>query len=104
MKKIINGKRYDTDTAEVVHDWSNGYYCNDFHYCEETLYKTKSGAYFLCGEGGAMSKYSRSLGNNSWGGGAGIEPLTPDEARKWLEDHDGEEALEEYFVSDVVDA
>src|SRR5262249_8614778 len=24
MKRIIHGKRYDTKTAELVHDWDNG--------------------------------------------------------------------------------
>ncbi len=48
MKRIINGERYDTETAEV--DWDNGYYGGDFKRCEETLSRTKKGAWFSCGE------------------------------------------------------
>ena len=31
MKKVIDGKVYNTETAEHIGNWSNGYYCNDFH-------------------------------------------------------------------------
>lgn len=41
MKKIINGKKYDTDTAECVSCWSNGYGCGDFQYAEERLFRKK---------------------------------------------------------------
>ena len=103
MKKIINGKKYDTDTAGVIHEWDNGYYTNDFHYCSADLYRTKNGAYFLHGEGGAMSAYSASYGN-SRGSGSDIIPLTEKEALKWLEDHDGAEAIEEYFADEIEEA
>ncbi len=40
MKQIINGKLYDTDTAECIAD-------NEFHGGRgTTLYKTKKGAFF----------------------------------------------------------
>lgn len=35
MKKIIDGKKYDTETAKLVGEWTNGYSYNDFHYCTE---------------------------------------------------------------------
>lgn len=85
MKKVIGGALYNTETARQIGSWSNSYYPNDFQYCEETLYKTKSGKYFLHGEGGAMSKYAVSAGDNSWGGGEHIEPLNPQTAREWAE-------------------
>lgn len=91
MKKIINGKRYDTDTAKkLASDW----YSNrtDFHYWEETLYRKNTGEYFLHGEGGPASKYAQSVGQNSWSGGEKIIPLSVENARKWAEDHlDGDE-------------
>ena len=37
MKSIINGKRYDTETAQELASWDNGCNCGDFHECEETL-------------------------------------------------------------------
>jgi hypothetical protein len=104
VKKIVNGKRYDTETATKIHGWENGYYPSDFQYCHEVLYQTKSGTFFLWGEGGAMSKYSRPAGNNVTSGGQDITPLSKDEAKKWLEEHDGVEALETYFKDEIADA
>ena len=85
MKRVIDGKRYDTATAVKIAAWDNGLYSNDFGWCEESLYRTKNGNYFLAGEGGPMSGYSQSCGNNSYSGGEGIQALTPDEALEWLE-------------------
>lgn len=83
MKKIIEGKVYNTETATRVGEWSNEYYCNDFRFVSEELYKKKNGEFFLYGEGGAMSIYAEPEGNNSWTGGSAINPLTPKEAYDW---------------------
>lgn len=86
MKKIINGKRYDTTTAKEIgcDRYSNP---RDFHFWEETLYQKKTGEFFLFGEGGAASKYAESCGQNEWCGGCKIIPLTFETARKWAEEH-----------------
>ena len=97
MKKIINGKRYDTTTAKLIANWSNNYSCTDFKHCEEELYQTKKGAFFLFGTGGPMSKYAVSVGNNGYGGGSDITPLTLDEVKQWLEDTENYSKLEEFF-------
>ena len=97
MKKIINGKKYDTETASEVGSWSNGGGWRDFSHFEETLYRKKTGEFFLFGEGGPMTKYAVSTGQNSWSGGERIIPLTHENARKWAEEHlDGDE-YEEIF-------
>ncbi len=87
MKKVINGALYNTDTAKLLGNWDNGYPRNDFNFCEESLYRTKSGKYFLHGYGGPLSKYSVSHGDNEWCGGEHIEPLSSDTARDWSEEH-----------------
>ena len=104
MKKIINSKKYDTQTADVIHEWDNGIYGNDFRSCEETLYKTKNGAYFLHGQGGAMSKYAEPCGNNSVGGGSDIIPMEKEEAFQWLCEHDGEDPAEVEFPDMIQEA
>ena len=86
MKKIINGKKYDTDTAKEIGYWSNGYPHSDFNYCEETLYLKKTGEYFLHGEGGALTEYARNTWNGSTGGSC-IIPLTEEGAKNWAMDH-----------------
>lgn len=98
MKKVINGKSYNTETADKVASWSNDYSTSDFNWCEESLYKTKKGQWFIAGEGGAMSKYSKPCSNNSQCGGDGLELLTPDEAKSWLEDRDEIDILEAHFA------
>ena len=87
MKKIINGRLYDTDTAKEIAADGNGLSPRDFRSYSETLYLKRTGEYFLYGEGGPMTKYARSCGGNAWSGGSGIIPLTAEEAREWGEKH-----------------
>lgn len=85
MKKVINGKVYDTKTAERVAEWDNDYPVNDFHHVDEELYRKKTGEYFLYGSGGPLSQYAEWHGN-SGSGGERIIPLTYEEATKWAEE------------------
>lgn len=85
MKKIINGKKYDTDTAREMGHWDNGRLYSDFGYMEETLYLKKTGEYFLHGEGGPATKYADYLCENTTSYGEAIIPLDEDEAKSWAE-------------------
>lgn len=99
MKRIINNKVYDTETARNVGAWDNGKYGNDFGRLSETLYQKKTGEFFLYGEGGPMTKYAKSAGNNSWSGGEEIIPLTVEAARTWAEEHlTADEYMREFEV------
>lgn len=94
MKKIINGKVYDTDTAHRCGEYEPNPYKNDFHWYIEKLYQKKTGEFFLYGQGNAASKYSRSCGLNEWSGGEKIIPLSYDSAREWAEQHlDGDDYI-----------
>ena len=104
MKKIIDGKRYDTSTAELIHEWHNGQYPNDFKRREKNLYLTKKGAWFLHHIGGALTDMSVSCGGTSRAGSEDIEPITEDNAYEFLESHGGENVIEEYFPDRVQDA
>lgn len=73
MRKIINGKLYDTDTAVSIGQCESGI-PGDLDYVSETLYQKKTGELFIHGEGGARSCYSESCGNNSWSSGSAIIP------------------------------
>jgi len=95
MKKIINGKKYDTDTAKFLLSRSNDY--TGFSYCYEELYLKKTGEFFLYGKGGAMSKYSRSCGDNTWCGGEEIVPLTEAKAKKFVEEYGDADDYEKIF-------
>ena len=86
MKKIINGKLYDTSTAHLVGSWDNNM-GGTFDYAAESLYRKRTGEFFLHGEGGARSRYAAQCGYGSWGSGETIIPLTWDSARQWAEEH-----------------
>ena len=54
MKKIINNKLYDTDTAKRLGYDGGG---DGFDSWTEELYKKRTGEYFIYGEGGARTRY-----------------------------------------------
>ena len=97
MKKYINGKKYDTEATECVGIWDNGCYGRDFQRCSERLYRKRTGEFFLHGEGGPMSKYAVSIGDNNWSGSEQIIPLSWDAAREWAESHLSGDEYEEIF-------
>lgn len=84
MNKVINGKRYDTEKAEPVGCAGNGTYPGDLDYYSETLYRKRTGEFFLHMEGGPMSRCARRDGTG-WAGGDELCPLPFGEARAWAE-------------------
>ena len=97
MKRIIDGKRYDTDTAEMICDVSSRINDQrDFKWHDTQLYRTKKGAWFVAGEGGPMSRWAHDTGDG-YGYGSGLVVIEADEARELLEQHDELDALAEYF-------
>ena len=77
MKRHINNLLYDTDTAKPLGAWDNAQAPTALAYVCETLYRKKTGEYFLHGESGPEGRYGAS--------GEVIRPLTLDEARAWAE-------------------
>lgn len=96
MKKIINRKRYDTETAAKVGEYSNYLSPSDFNHVNEELYRKKTGEFFLYGEGGPLTTYAERVGD-MWGGGESITPLTYEEAREWAEKKLAADTYEEVF-------
>lgn len=96
MKKIINKKLYDTSTATCIAEYSGPARVSDFSFYRETLYRKRTGEYFIHGEGGARSRYaSYEYGLMSWG--EQILPLTYDTARDWAEHHMDADAYQDEF-------
>lgn len=102
MKKIINGKVYDTDKAEElgIYEYSNP---SDFRHISETLYRKRTGEFFIWGAGGPMTKYARAVEQNSWSGGQRIMPMSFAEAREWAEEHLDADDYEKIFGEVVED-
>jgi predicted HicB family RNase H-like nuclease len=71
IKRVIDGKAYNTETATFL--WGNGD-PNDPPDIAEGMYQTKHGAFFLVQEHLALEY-------------ANIKPMLDPEAQKWLEDH-----------------
>ena len=104
MKSIIEGKRYNTDTATIIGSAGYGGSRRDFEHWEADLYVTKSGRYFLAGSGGPMSQYSKSIGQNQWSGSERIDPLSVEDAFAWAQRHLSAEKVQEYFSTMIEDA
>lgn len=86
MKKIVKGKMYDTQTAKRL-----GEHCvnsaSDFDYLGESLYRKRTGEFFLYGEGGARTKYAHLTEDGHWIYGQDIIPLSYKAACEWAEEH-----------------
>lgn len=91
MKRIINGKKYNTETATEVGYASSGLSYRDFGWWEERLYRKRTGEFFLHGEGGPMTNYAKYCGDCR-ACGEDILPMTEEQAKMWAERHlDGDE-------------
>jgi hypothetical protein len=103
MIRIIEGKRYNTDTATCVCNLSDGkgYSRSNFRFEDTDLYVTPKGTFFLAGEGGPMTRWSRTVGNMSTGG-SGIRVIDRAEALAILERENATAEIEKYF--DIPDA
>ena len=99
MKRIIDGKRYDTETAERV-TWvgsRSGISRSDHTYWDAAIYRTPRGRWFLAGDGGPASIFAQSVGNGT-SGGSGLIPISDTEAQEYLEDVEAMDALERFFA------
>ncbi|MDY4522718.1 MAG: hypothetical protein SPD80_03915 [Atopobium sp.] len=98
MKKIIKNKLYNTETARKIADYEpSGFGKTDFHWYQETLYQKRTGEYFIHGEGGPLSPYSKPCGNRGAQESESIAPLDYEQARAWAEEHiDADEYIKEF--------
>ncbi len=103
MKATINRKTYDTDTATIIASDSNDLPINDFGHWSIDLYLTAKGAYFTHGQGGPMSSFAETCGNESRSGEK-IQTLTVDQALRWCEDHQKQESIDKHFFDMIEDA
>lgn len=85
MKKVIEGKLYNTETAERFGHFWNGRSYNDFDCRDETLYRTKKMNYFLHRNNGCRA------------GGIDIVPMCLAEAMEWMEANEDADAYIKAF-------
>ena len=99
MKKIIDGKMYNTETAEKLDVYEADYPRNDFNWYVERLYQKKTKEFFLNSEGGPLSPYSKHAFGGGWTSGEYIKPLTIEEAKEWAQNRLNGDEYEEIFGS-----
>lgn len=87
MIKIINGRKYSTETAFAVAERDNGLYPGDLYWYAEKLFRKRNGEFFLWCEGGAASCCAQQCGSNHYCAGERISPLTTQDAQAWVELH-----------------
>lgn len=95
MKKIINGRKYDTETAKHIGTRYEGR-PGSFEFFSEELYRKKTGEFFILGDGGPRSPYTRDDDGNI-AGACCIVPYTEKQAKKWVEEYCSADTYEEIF-------
>ena len=80
MKKIINSKKYDTEKAKKIGTY---WYLEpgNINHISETLYRKRTGEFFLHCYGGANTKYAVCVMSNEWTGGETILPISYENAK-----------------------
>lgn len=96
MKKTINGKLYNTDTARLIGTYNSGVEDHLFGWYE-SLYAKRTGEFFIYGEGGPASKYAVHTSFERTVGSEKIFPLSYDEARAWAEKYLSEDTYKAEF-------
>lgn len=91
MKKIINGSRYNTETAQRLGTHETGL-PGDINHRGQELYRTKAGKYFIYLYGNGFPKP-----DGWWGWGEEITPISEDAARQWAKQHLDGDAYEAAF-------
>ena len=96
MFKVINGRRYNTDSATEMARVEEYDRTDRRWYCD-TLYRKMNGEFFLFGMGDSESKYSKTISDGIKVGGFNFIPMTFYEARDWSKDNLGSEKFKEIF-------
>ena len=79
MTKVINGKTYRSHTAHLIITLPCDFPPANSRWHDTQLYRTQRGAYFLAGQGGALSRWAKNTPHGAIPG-EGIEPLSKNEA------------------------
>jgi hypothetical protein len=85
MKRIIEGKTYNTDTATHVCELDCSAHRGDFGHHETALYRSPKGQFFIAGEGGPASMWARPAVGGGRIGSSGMRLVGEVEARQIME-------------------
>ena len=99
MKKIINGKIYNTGTAKWICDISGSsgdLPTTDFRWEDTSLYVTKKGTFFIAGRGNALSRWAISEGTGTTSG-QGLDLIGAGRAQELFERFGNPDDFHFYF-------
>ena len=85
MKRVIQGKIYDTQTANLIVVLPCLHAKDNWKWNETTLYRTPMGRYFLVGKGEALSRWAQATPSGAIAG-EGLEPISQADARAYAVD------------------
>lgn len=87
MKRIIKNKVYDTATAQLIKQADHPNITNGEGSCKQSLYRKKTGDYFLFVDGARTDVFHNiGLENNAHDRERHIYHLTYEQARSWAEE------------------
>lgn len=98
MKKLINEKMYDTETAELIGSFDNGE--DGAYFIFEELYHGDNG-YFIHGEGGCLTVYYGNPYDFKSKIKEDIVPLDDQAAKDWAIDHLGMDDILKHFTMEM---
>lgn len=84
MRRIISGRRFDTEKATLIAQSSSSVRKGHPYYYQESLYQTPKGIWFLRGEGGSLTQWARPAEGGRRLRGANIYALSHKEVKAWL--------------------
>lgn len=84
MKKVINEKTYDTETAKAIAIYSSCQNPEHPVFWSECLYMMDNGEFFLHGKGGTATHYAIVYKNGHRKNSERIIPMTKEKLVKWL--------------------
>ncbi len=98
MRKIIDNKLYDTEKADLVYSVPH-YDIEECDFlCEDALYVTKKGSWFLVEEFASMDEPGTVSVSKD------MSPKTVKEVYSWLLKHQAIDAIQQYFPDDIEEA
>lgn len=95
MKKVINGKKYDTSTAASLAYYSNGEH--GLYEVYEVLYRKATGEFFLHHGHGGLACFVWPCHPRGRKDLQCITPMTESEARRWCEERCDGDTYERIF-------
>lgn len=96
MRKIIKNAVYDTATARKIGETECEYPVYSPMYEKETLYRKRTGEYFLHCYGGEKSNHRKRI-DKKWAFGEKILPITYDEAMEWISENKIQMEQEDFY-------